>query len=99
MKKASITAAKNGLSALIDRVKAGSSVLIVDRGRPVARLEPVSTGTRAGDDGRLDQLIREGVVRPARTSLPKALLATEPPRAARGASAVAAMLDDRRTGR
>ena len=38
MKKASITEAKNNLSALIDRVKAGASVLIVDRGRPVARL-------------------------------------------------------------
>ena len=43
MKKASITEAKNNLSALIDRVKGGSSVLIVDRGRPVARLEPVTS--------------------------------------------------------
>ena len=42
MKKASITEAKNNLSALIDRVKGGSPVLIVDRGRPVARLEPVT---------------------------------------------------------
>src|SRR5438132_740680 len=39
MKKASITEAKNNLSALIDSVKGGSPVLIVDRGRPVARLE------------------------------------------------------------
>jgi len=37
MKKASITEAKNNLSALIDSVKGGSPVLIVDRGRPVAR--------------------------------------------------------------
>ena len=42
MKKASITEAKNNLGALIDSVKGGSPVLIVDRGRPVARLEPVS---------------------------------------------------------
>jgi len=42
MKKASITEAKNNFSALIDSVKGGSPVLIVDRGRPVARLEPVS---------------------------------------------------------
>jgi prevent-host-death family protein len=99
MKRASITAAKNGLSSLIDRVKAGSSVLIVDRGRPVARLEPVTTRARAGEDGRLERLVREGVVRPARSSMPKALLAGDPPRTARGASAVAALLDERRTGR
>ena len=41
MKKASITEAKNNLSALIDGLKSGSPVLIVDRGRPVALLTPV----------------------------------------------------------
>ena len=46
MKRASITEAKNRLSALIDGLKSGSPVLIVDRGRPVARLEPV---TRLGE--------------------------------------------------
>ena len=99
MKKASITEAKNGLSALIDRVKGGSTVLIVDRGRPVARLEPVTTGHRADDDSRLARLVREGVVRPARTALPKALLATAPPRPKDGGSGVRMLLDDRRTGR
>jgi hypothetical protein len=38
MKRASITEVKNNLRALIDGVKGGSPVLIVDRGRPVARL-------------------------------------------------------------
>lgn len=99
MKKASITEAKNGLSALIDRVKGGSSVLIVDRGRPVARLEPILAVPRAGDDGRLGRLVREGVVRPARAAVPKALLATPPPRPKDGASGVKVLLDDRRTGR
>ena len=42
MKTATITEAKNGLSALIDRVRAGEQVLITDRGIPVARLEPVT---------------------------------------------------------
>ncbi len=65
MKKASITEAKNNLSALIDSVKGGSSVLIVDRGRPVARLEPI-VGLHPDDDGRLGRLVREGIVRPAR---------------------------------
>jgi prevent-host-death family protein len=89
MKRASITDAKNNLSALIDRVKGGSPVLIVDRGRPVARLE----------DSRLARLVREGIVRPARAGHPTALVATRPPRPKKGASGVRALLDDRRNGR
>ena len=98
MKKASITEAKNNLSALIDRVKSGASVLIVDRGRPVARLEPV-TGTRPDDESRLSHLVRDGIVRPARGGLPKGLLGTKPPNVKKGASGLRALLDDRRDGR
>jgi prevent-host-death family protein len=98
MKKASITDAKNNLSALIDSVKGGSPVLIVDRGRPVARLEPVSGG-RPDDDSRLARLVRDGVVRPARHGAPKGLFATRPPRLKKGASGVRALLEDRREGR
>jgi antitoxin (DNA-binding transcriptional repressor) of toxin-antitoxin stability system len=43
MKKANITEAKNNLSALIDGLKGGSPVLIVDRGRPGC-----AAGTRDG---------------------------------------------------
>ena len=97
MKKASITEAKNNLSALIDSVKGGSPVLIVDRGRPVARLEPVK-GIGADDD-RLARLVREGVVRPARTVPPKAMFTTRPPRPKTGASGVRVLIDERREGR
>jgi prevent-host-death family protein len=97
MKKASITEAKNNLSALIDSVKGGSPVLIVDRGRPVARLEPVTHG--AADDDRLARLVRDGVVRPARRVSPKALFAARPPRGKKGASGLRALLDERREGR
>jgi len=98
MKKASITEAKNNLSALIDSVKGGSPVLIVDRGRPVARLEPVN-GTGAADDDRLGRLVREGVVRPARGLSPMRLFTAKPPRTKGGASGVRALLDERRDGR
>lgn len=60
MKRATITEAKNGLSALIDQVKAGESILITDRGVPVARLEPAST-VNDDDDGRIDRLVRAGL--------------------------------------
>jgi prevent-host-death family protein len=98
MKKASITEAKNNLSALIDSVKGGSPVLIVDRGRPVARLEPVST-FRSDDEGRLARLVREGVVRPARVGVNKGLLATKPPHPKGNASGVRALIEERREDR
>lgn len=60
MRRATITEAKNGLSALIDQVKAGESILITDRGVPVARLEPAST-VNDDDDGRIDRLVRAGL--------------------------------------
>ena len=99
MKIASITEAKNSLSALIDGLKTGSPVLIVDRGRPVARLEPV-TGS-AGDDpnGRVARLLREGVVRPRRYDPPRALFGGPPPRIHADASAVDALTSERREGR
>lgn len=97
MKVANISAAKNGLSALIDRVKKGGSVLIVDRGRPVARLEPVGTGH--GADGRLAALVRDGVVRPGRGGLPRSIGTTPPPNPKNDASALRALIDERREGR
>jgi prevent-host-death family protein len=97
MKKASITEAKNNLSALIDSVKGGSPVLIVDRGRPVARLEPVAG--HPDEDNRLARLVREGIVRSARRTAPKGLFTTRPPRPRKGASGVRALLEERREGR
>ena len=98
MKKASISEAKNTLSALIDGLKGGTSVLIVDRGQPVARLEPVTHGPR-DDDGRFARLVRHGIARPARAAMPKGVLSSAPPRPKAGASALRNLLDERRTGR
>jgi prevent-host-death family protein len=98
MKIASITEAKNKLSALIDGLKSGSPVLIVDRGRPVARLEPVD-GSQLSDDERLTQLVRDGIVRPARGKLPKSFFTEPLPQAKNGASVLEALLEERREGR
>ena len=97
MKTASITETKNQLSALIDRVRAGESVLILDRGVPVARLEPV-----AGDDdptGRLQRLERAGILRIGRGAPPIDRLRAPLPKLAPGFSAVKALLEERRSGR
>ena len=98
MKKASITDAKNNLSSLIDGLKGGSPVLIVDRGRPVARLEAVNSGSD-DEDGRLERLVREGIVRPARTPMAPSFFTRKLPRVKAGASALRMLLEERRTGR
>lgn len=99
MKKATITEAKNNLSALIDGLKAGSPVLIVDRGRPVARLEPVIADLEGAQEGRVTRLVRDGLVRPRRVRPSRALFTSQPPRASAGASAVDALMEERREGR
>jgi prevent-host-death family protein len=97
MKTATVTEAKNRLSALIDQVKAGETVTITDRGTPVARLEPVVSS--GGQEGRLARLARAGTVRvPQRADARLALTSQEPPPAA-SSSVVAALLDERRFGR
>ena len=99
MKTASVTEAKNSLSALIDGLKSGSPVLIVDRGRPVARLEPIIGGADDAPDGRLSRLLRNGAIRPRRTDPPRALFRTKPPQARAGTSAVDTLICERREGR
>src|SRR4051794_21418534 len=79
MKIANLTDAKNSLSALIDGLKVGAPVLIIDRGRPVAWLEAVSGGAQEEPDGRLLRLLRDGVVRPRRTDPPQTLFSSQPP--------------------
>jgi prevent-host-death family protein len=93
-----ITEARNQLSALIDRVRGGESVLIVDRGIPVARLES-AIGSSPDTDGKIARLERAGAVRAARKPPATDLLSRTPPSTQRGSSAVRALLDERRGGR
>lgn len=95
MKTASITEAKNGLSALIDRVRAGESVLITDRGTPVARLEPVAGFP--DPDGRISRLERAGLIRRGTGPVPLDELGPAP-NLPEGVSLVATVLEERRSG-
>jgi antitoxin (DNA-binding transcriptional repressor) of toxin-antitoxin stability system len=104
-----IAEAKNNLSALIDGLKGGGSrVLIVDRGRPVARLEPATGYFEGGQDGRLERLLREGLVRPRwrgrlapcsaasrRTPMPAHRLSTSSSRSARRGGDILGRFGDR----
>ena len=95
MKRATITEAKNGLSALIDRVKAGETILITERGVPVARLEPTSP---VDWDARLARLERKGLIRRGRGSTLD-VLKHPPIKTMDGSSVVELLLDERRSGR
>ena len=73
----------------------GQTVVIEDRGIPVARLEPVA-GT---PEGRGAHLARQGLVRPPRKPLPEAFFKTSPPRAPKGRRASAIVIEERSESR
>jgi prevent-host-death family protein len=98
MRTVSISEAKNGLSALLDQVKAGESVVITDRGVPVARIEPV-TNRSDDDEGRLDRLERAGVIERRGGPIPTWLLDQPPVPLPEGVSAVTMLIEERRSGR
>lgn len=98
MKRTSITEAKNGLSALIDKVRAGESVLIEDRGVPVARLESVVAG-RGAELGRLERLERAGLARRASAHMPKTVVTSDPPVPTGRVTASQALIAERRDDR
>jgi prevent-host-death family protein len=100
MKTATISETKNSLSALLDRVRHGESILVTDRGRPVARLEPVAGADQPGpDEGRLARLERAGIIRRARRARLDEIVRVAPPAPERGGDILAALLDERRAGR
>ena len=99
MRKATITEAKNQLSALIDRVRHGETIVITDRGRPVARLVSALTGAAEDPEGRLARLERRGGLRLATTPPPTTLILKKLPKAGKPARVLEALLDERREGR
>lgn len=92
-----MTEAKNRFGALIDRVRAGEAIIILDRGTPVARLEPVAASP--AQVGRRERLERSGIARLGSASPPIDLIRLEPPSLKRRGSGVAVLLDERRTTR
>ncbi|MGQ9636027.1 MAG: type II toxin-antitoxin system Phd/YefM family antitoxin [Bryobacteraceae bacterium] len=101
MKIATISETKNRLSSLIDRVRHGESVIIVDRNRPVARLEPVVADEKADPDGRLMRLERAGFLRRGRASAARRnrILRVPPPKPLKGGDILKALLADREQSR
>jgi prevent-host-death family protein len=93
MRSESISRAKNNLSALVKEVQAGKTILITDRGVPVAKLVPVRLGK--GVPPRVLALAQQGLV-----SLPERPPSLEwldlpMPRLGPGRSAVDVLLEER----
>lgn len=82
MKKAKIAELKNQLSRYLEHVRAGGSVLVLDRDRPVARLVPLHDAHRAAGarDERLIRLERRGLIRRGAGGLPGWVGRRRPPR-------------------
>lgn len=97
MERSSISKTKNKLSSLIKRVKAGETVIIEDRGVPVAQLQPLtSTGTA---EGRVLRLQQAGLVRLPREKVSMDIIKMPPPRPKHKIEASSILLDERRSGR
>ena len=101
MEKTTISQLKARLSAYLRKVRAGQTILILDRDEPVARLERVG-GREAGAsdqdvDDRLTRLDRAGLLRRGTRRLDVERLRTAKPRA--DTSLLEALVDERRAGR
>jgi prevent-host-death family protein len=95
MKIANIATAKNQFSRLIDRVKHGETILITERDKPVARLQPLDATEPA-----LGAIHASGLLSPPERGFDlAAFLAAPRPATAIGHSLTAAILDDREDDR
>ena len=70
MKRAGIAELKNNLSRYLDHVRAGGSVIVVDREQPVAQIVPLDSARGRPVDDRLARLERQGLVRRGTGGLP-----------------------------
>ncbi len=95
MKRASIAEARNRLSAYLELVRRGETILITDRNVPVAQIVPLAPGAGTIDDERLRDLERRGVIRRARVRPGAAFLKRLPPAPRTEGDLLAALLAER----
>jgi len=97
MRYESISIVKNNLSAIIREVQQGETIVITDRGRPVARLEAMSEMDQT--DERLRALVDDGLVSLPRRAPDATVLELPMPSVVAGPSAVDYLLEEREGGR
>jgi prevent-host-death family protein len=67
-KSAGIRELKNNLSEYVRRTEAGERIAVTAHGRVVAMLVPPAAATRGRRRSRYDELVEQGIIRPAEES-------------------------------
>jgi len=98
MRRVAISELKAKLSEYLKAVRAGEEVIVTDRGKPVARMAPISGPDES--ESRLRMLVRTGQARPpdVEGGIDPDLIAALRPRVP-DAGVVDALLEERREGR
>jgi prevent-host-death family protein len=96
MKTAAVSELKARLSEYLNQVKAGMEVLITDRGKPVARLVPLSRPKDLKES--LVRMEKEGLIRIGSGKLPKNFWRMHRPDDSNG-MVLKALLNEREAGR
>lgn len=96
MKRAAVSTLKATLSACLAKVKAGDEVLVIKRGKPIAKLVPLSKDSHESET--LRDLARAGLVRLGTGKLPAGFWKLPRPKD-RQDRGLKALLTDRSEGR
>jgi prevent-host-death family protein len=95
VKTATVSKLKASLSEYLRRVKAGEEVLVIERGRPIAKLSP-ATGPQAFSQ-HLAEMEKQGLVKLGSGKLPKGFWELPRPKDPKGLT-VTAVLEEREKG-
>jgi len=96
MKTAAVSELKARLSEYLDQVKGGMEILITDRGKPVARLVPLSRSRDLRES--LVRMEKQGLIRIGSGKLPKDFWGMHRPDDS-GGKVLQALLEERKAGR
>lgn len=96
MKTAPVSELKARLSEYLNQVKAGMEVLITDRGKPVARLVPISRSKNLKES--LVRMEKQGLIKLGSGKLPKDFWRMDRPDDPQGL-VLKALLEEREAGR
>jgi len=103
MKKAKIAELRNGLSRYLDHVRAGGTVLVYDRDKPIAEIVPIKKSKVRSkeelDEERLARLEAKGAIRRGTGDLAEWFKTHTPIKIPEGASVLQALLEERESGR
>ncbi len=95
MERTTVTQLRSDLDGYLEKVRAGASFLVLDRGRPIARLNCMDEQNRIDD--RLARLESEGLARRAVRPFPGESIEKPPPKP--GKSVLEALTGERAEGR